>query len=400
MSERTMPGLGLRAFYEEGASDWGQPVSEDLRKLSALVQLSVISRETALPDPGSAGDIYIVPESAASNAGEIALWDGEDGAEAWVFIQPAEGWMAYLRDEGDVVLFDGTGWSPFAGAGGGTELPELGGNAGKVLTVNDAEDDTKWGAARPKLDIVRQMEVFGRQITPDDHGRLIEIGHVPTQMVIPPFALVALGGGTWIRFFNSGTLEATIEAAFGVSLNGVVEGAVTVPVGAMAHLFCSGTQSNDQWYLLVHAEGEELPELSGHAGRFLAVAASEDGVEWVDLPGGGGDAGASFTFTRGQDEDYTLQPADHGRMLEFMVGDGNAHTITIPDPGAVSFPVGARIRIAQFGSGTLSVAAHTNTALNMVFGGAADLDGPFTRAEIYQADIGFWVIHGDIGAVS
>jgi hypothetical protein len=82
MTERTLPGLGLRAFYAPGQRDWGTSVSEDLRRLSALVQPRAISRTTALPVSGEAGDIYIVPGGAADQANAMALWDGAAGAEA------------------------------------------------------------------------------------------------------------------------------------------------------------------------------------------------------------------------------------------------------------------------------------------------------------------------------
>ena len=187
MSERTMPGLGLRAFYEPGQDDWGQTVSEDLRKLSALVQLAVISRTTALPDPGAAGDIYIVPESAASNAGEIALWDGETGAEAWVFIQPQEGWEAWVVDEGARVRFDGAGWQ-----------------GAVAVTTHDTS----------------------HSFALDDAGSILEAtSETAMTFTIPGEAAVAFEVGTLIHVTQAGNGTLTVQAAVGVSLNGTAAGA-------------------------------------------------------------------------------------------------------------------------------------------------------------------------------
>ncbi len=187
MSERIMPGLGLRAFYAEGASDWGQPVSEDLRKLSALVQLSVISRATALPVPGAAGDIYIVPDSAANNANEIALWEGEAGSEAWVFIQPQAGWQAWVVDEALRLRFDGTGWQ-----------------GAVAVAARDASHSFALG----------------------DAGSIVEAtSEAAMTFTIPGEAAVAFEVGTLINVTQAGNGTLTVQAAAGVSLNGTAGGA-------------------------------------------------------------------------------------------------------------------------------------------------------------------------------
>ena len=73
MPERIMPGLGLRAFYDPGQRNWGTSLSEDLRRLSALVQPRATSRTATLPGTGTAGQIAIVPAAAGANANALAL---------------------------------------------------------------------------------------------------------------------------------------------------------------------------------------------------------------------------------------------------------------------------------------------------------------------------------------
>ena len=73
--------------------------------LDQLVQPAVKSRTTATP-PGSPaeGDTYIVAPSATG------AWSGKDKSfacwlsGAWSFMTPAEGWLAYVRDTGELAV--------------------------------------------------------------------------------------------------------------------------------------------------------------------------------------------------------------------------------------------------------------------------------------------------------
>lgn len=115
MAPRTLPGLGLRGFWAYEEDNWnGDPgMDGNLRKLSALAQLSVIDKDlTAPPGSPSDGDIYIVGQSAtggwATQDGKIALRD--DGA--WVFLDALTGLIAYVEDEGVYYRYD-AGWALF-----------------------------------------------------------------------------------------------------------------------------------------------------------------------------------------------------------------------------------------------------------------------------------------------
>lgn len=125
MATRTLPGLGLTGFWPLGDNTWKAANDANIRTLSALVNRSALSRTTALPGSGSIGDIYIVPSAAGSHANEIAIWDGEVGSEAWVYLVPNPGWHLYVEDDTENVQWDGTSWSVFAGAGGGSNAYDL-----------------------------------------------------------------------------------------------------------------------------------------------------------------------------------------------------------------------------------------------------------------------------------
>ncbi|SMH42589.1 DUF2793 domain-containing protein [Mesorhizobium australicum] len=98
-----------------------------LRKLDALVQLSVRDRDlTAPPGAPSDGDRYIVagaPTGAwAGQAGKIAAW--QDGA--WQFFLPREGWVGWVDDEDVLVYWTGAAWAKISATTTGA-LPDSGG---------------------------------------------------------------------------------------------------------------------------------------------------------------------------------------------------------------------------------------------------------------------------------
>ena len=92
-------------------------VNESLRRLDALVQLSVKSATTsAQPGSPSDGDIYLLP---AGKTG--AAWGGmADGALAyyrdgvWEELTPRHGWQAYVEDANALYARDASAWNRIA----------------------------------------------------------------------------------------------------------------------------------------------------------------------------------------------------------------------------------------------------------------------------------------------
>lgn len=92
-------------------------VNETLRRLDALVQLSVVSASvTTQPASPADGAVYIVP---AGKSG--ADWNGyanwslgyyRDGA--WEQVSPREGWIAYVKDTDQLLAYGGATWALFA----------------------------------------------------------------------------------------------------------------------------------------------------------------------------------------------------------------------------------------------------------------------------------------------
>ncbi|WP_284317349.1 DUF2793 domain-containing protein, partial [Methylobacterium gnaphalii] len=87
--------------------------NEALAALDALVQLACLDKDLSAPpaDPAE-GDRYLV-----TAAGPTGAWAGlsgqvvrfEDGV--WIGAGPRPGWLAYLVDEADLYVFDGTTWN-------------------------------------------------------------------------------------------------------------------------------------------------------------------------------------------------------------------------------------------------------------------------------------------------
>ncbi len=222
MSERIMPGLGLRAFYAPGQRDWGESVSEDLRRLSVLVQARALSRSTPLPPAGSAGDVFLVPEAAAEHANALALWDGEPGTEDWVHLAPQEGWEVWIADEARHERFTDGAW---------VEVP------------------------RPGIVTIRTLTATAHVLEPADAGCILETtGSAPVTVTIPAAADTPFETGTLINLTQVGTGIATVAAAAGVSLNGVSSGSVALAARwSGVALTCRGT---DAWIVQGALAGE------------------------------------------------------------------------------------------------------------------------------------------------
>jgi len=85
--------------------------NEALRMLDALVHLTIVDRDlTAPPETAYEGDRYIV------NAEATGIWAGyedtimawQDGA--WLICVPRPGWLAYVLDEGALLVWSGYAW--------------------------------------------------------------------------------------------------------------------------------------------------------------------------------------------------------------------------------------------------------------------------------------------------
>jgi hypothetical protein len=126
----TSPNLALPYLLANQAQKH-VTVNEALRRLDALVQLSVLSANlTAPPTSPADGDRYIVP------AGATGAWAGADTSLAawqdgvWEIYPAAVGWSAWVADEHRMAVFASGIWS----ATGGSTTP--------LLVINATADET------------------------------------------------------------------------------------------------------------------------------------------------------------------------------------------------------------------------------------------------------------------
>jgi hypothetical protein len=109
MSDTTHLGL---PYLEAAQAQKHVTVNEALRRLDALVQLSVKSRALAAPPASpTEGDRYIVAADASG------AWSGEDGNVAawtdgaWMVFKPDTGWRAWDENADLFVFYNGASWA-------------------------------------------------------------------------------------------------------------------------------------------------------------------------------------------------------------------------------------------------------------------------------------------------
>lgn len=148
---QTSPNLDL-PFLMPAQAQKHVTHNDALLILDAVVQLGVASRAlTAPPDHPEAGERHIVAEEASgvwagAQAGTLAVF--HDGA--WRFHAPHTGWIAWVADEGQALVFDGGAWSPFTG----TSI-----NPAAMVGVNTEADGTNRLAVKSDAVLISHDDV-------------------------------------------------------------------------------------------------------------------------------------------------------------------------------------------------------------------------------------------------
>ena len=111
--ENTEPRGGIFYGWGTGFNGWGADMDANLVRIGRFgFHLSILDRDlTAPPGSPTSGDSYVVAASATgawlSKDGQVAVWDGS----GWAFGVPRVGWIAYVEDEQKLTVFKATGWS-------------------------------------------------------------------------------------------------------------------------------------------------------------------------------------------------------------------------------------------------------------------------------------------------
>lgn len=272
--ERTLPGISLTGYWNSGDNTWKAGMDENLRKLSVLVQLRVLSRVTPLPfdDSNSSGvangDIYIMPASdsnsfQSSNSsplhGDIAVFD--DGA--WVFFTPLAGFRAYVIDESTYYRYTGSAW--VADGGNATAVSYDAGDTGDsnstATTVAAALDDLY---AR-----IRAVSAGAVDATTVSYNSTADSNSADTTV---QEALDTVFHG----LINHEDRIATLEAASGTTFSSLIVADFTITAADDKKVFKIGESSNSPASIFARIPEDALEDLpDGFTCSFVQIASSQ-----------------------------------------------------------------------------------------------------------------------------
>lgn len=202
--ERTLPGLGLRAYWTAGSNGWNTQHDPDTRTVSVVCQLAVKSRVATVPGSPAAGDIHIL--TSAPNQYSVAAYDNG----AWVYIVPKEGWHAFDQATNELLFFDGTLWVVRQA------LPTFSaGNNRQKLRVN-ASGLLEW--SYDPLGV--RSEAASTTLVATDSGGYVRVGNASACTVtVPTNATVAYAVGATILVRQTSVGQLSVVAAGGVTIN-------------------------------------------------------------------------------------------------------------------------------------------------------------------------------------
>jgi hypothetical protein len=395
-THRTLPGLGLRAFYDTGEDGWGDPLSEDLRRLSILCQAGALSRTTALPAAGGAGDIRIVPAGAAAGANAIAAWDGPAGSEAWVFFAPEPGWTVWVADEATHLRWDGTGWEPFGTGGGLPDAPANGALYGRrdgaweIVTgaggANNVFLEVAQSGNQALAAITNTVLTFGDVIEDGAglwdaaNGRIAVPAALNGKVVMLTAEMQHTGDG-------SGVLELIIDASSdGTNWTRIGQS----PNGGADHFgICFATA-------LHRAVAGEVYRARVFAAQAKTTLATSTRFKLVALDtAAAGAAGAAVNPQAGTS--YTLAVTDENDIVTRDTAAANS--LTIPASVEAAIATGSAVKIIQTGAGTTTILASAGVTLNGVAEGSAALSGQWASVVLTKLAADAWLIEGAHGGV-
>lgn len=318
MASRTLPGLGLKGFWGAGFNGWGDENDANLRLLSAVSQLTVLSITTSLPGSPSNGDIYIIPVGD-EDEGKVAVRDDDN----WVLFTPEEGWRAWIQDLDVLVIYDGAAWIAFDPGSGLEEAPDdgelygrkgeawavaipTGGTTGQLLAkASETDHDTEWvdppeggGSAYAAVVSYDDDHLLTKD---DDAGKYLAFDHATSKTAtIDTDANQSWDAGTEIILRQAGVGQLMVAAAGGVTIN-LPDGTESAARGQGATLVLKYVAA-DEWDLTGDLVITDPASGIGEAPLDGEMYGRKDGDWGVAIPTGGS-MGQVLTKASGDDHD-------------------------------------------------------------------------------------------------
>lgn len=185
MASRTLPGLGLKAFWALGEDLWKDENDTNLLVLSALVQPRVLDIVSADPGAPADGDIYYFDGAHPTQAHKLAIRDNG----VWVYIAAFEGMEFWNVADDTKHRFDGA------------NIVEVGGGSGDGLHVAP----TAVAAASLTLALT-------------DRGAYLRLTSA-CAVTVPPNSSVAFPIGSVVTMRQASAGACSLVAGAGVTLN-------------------------------------------------------------------------------------------------------------------------------------------------------------------------------------
>lgn len=137
--------------------------NEGMRVLDALAQLSVVSASTQSPPAvPTSGMRYVVPDGATEawtgHSRDVAMFEESE----WVFLSARTGWVAWVQDANELIVFDGSDWIKAVNAPDFQNLAQVGigttANAGNPLAVAGPSTLLTHGGAGHQLKVNKSAQ--------------------------------------------------------------------------------------------------------------------------------------------------------------------------------------------------------------------------------------------------
>lgn len=117
MAATVEPNLSLTVAYALGEDNWHVGITAGLKKLGAVVHLSVTNLTTsAQPGSPTEGARYVIPAvhtwPSPAAANQVAVYANG----AWSYYTPKTGWLLHNEADGTICRFTGSAWTIASGA--------------------------------------------------------------------------------------------------------------------------------------------------------------------------------------------------------------------------------------------------------------------------------------------